>query len=123
ARPFFSEKLIPAMLRLLKKEKAVIPVKKINKTVKMVDSGYIKNTVDRDVLRTAETPQGFDFRCMEKLYKKKNIDRIRPTDEAAVFESAGYKVRVIEDPDFNVKVTEREDLEEVERFMKKRKRG
>ncbi|MFP4466297.1 MAG: 2-C-methyl-D-erythritol 4-phosphate cytidylyltransferase [Candidatus Goldiibacteriota bacterium] len=121
ARPFFSEKLIPAVLRELKKEKAAIPVKKLTSTVKKVKNGYTAATLDRDVLRTSQTPQGFRFDCLKRLYKGKNIEKIKPTDEAALFERAGYKVKIIEDSGFNIKITTREDVEAARQYMKKEK--
>jgi 2-C-methyl-D-erythritol 4-phosphate cytidylyltransferase len=113
ARPKIGAAIIKKVIRALKKEKAVIPVNRIFATVKQVKDGYIENTIDRNTLRTAHTPQGFKYRELMKLYEISNLESSKPTDDAAVFEAAGIKVKIIEDDDENVKVTVRKDLAKV----------
>ncbi len=113
ARPHVSKGLIGKVLKALKKDKAAIPVNRIFATVKQVKDGYITGTLDRNTLRTAHTPQGFKFKELSELYDKGSLEKIKPTDDAAVFEAAGYKVRVIEDDEENVKVTVKGDIKKI----------
>ena len=113
ARPKAAPGLIKDILKALKKEKAVIPVNRIFATVKQVKYGYIEKTMDRNILRTAHTPQGFKYRDLLKLYELNNLESKKPTDDAAVFEAAGFKVKIIEDEEENVKVTVKKDLEKL----------
>jgi 2-C-methyl-D-erythritol 4-phosphate cytidylyltransferase len=115
ARPYVSKGLIEKVVNALKKERAVIPVNRIYATVKRVKNGHIEGTLDRNTLRTAHTPQGFKFRDLSRLYDLKKLEKSRPTDDAAVFEAAGYKVRAIEDAQENVKVTVKNDLDKLKR--------
>jgi 2-C-methyl-D-erythritol 4-phosphate cytidylyltransferase len=50
---------------------------------------------------------------MLKLYVLKKLKKLRPTDDAAVFEAAGYKVRVIEDEVENIKITVKKDIHKI----------
>ena len=113
ARPKAGEPLIRKILAALKKEKAVIPVNRIFATVKQVKDGYIEKTIDRNTLRTAHTPQGFKYKDLLKLYGLQSLESKKPTDDAAVFEAAGIKVRIIEDEEENVKVTVKKDIDKL----------
>ena len=120
ARPSAGRKLIKAIIKALKTSKAVVPVNRIYGTVKEVKNGIIKGTLDREALRTSHTPQGFAYRDMLKLYDIKRLEKLRPTDDAAVFEAAGYKVRALEDGTENIKVTVKKDMERIGSMEKRR---
>jgi 2-C-methyl-D-erythritol 4-phosphate cytidylyltransferase len=113
ARPSAGVSLIKKIIAALKGSKAVVPVNRIFGTVKYVKNGFIESTLDRDILRTSHTPQGFVYKDMLKLYDLKKLKKLRPTDDAAVFEAAGYKVRVIEDEVENIKITVRKDINKI----------
>jgi 2-C-methyl-D-erythritol 4-phosphate cytidylyltransferase len=113
ARPKAPAAVVNKIIALLKKEKAVIPVNRIFATVKKVEGGYVSKTMDRETLRTAHTPQGFKYGDLLKLYSVKTLEKAKPTDDAAVFEAAGYRIKVIEDEEENVKVTVRKDIDKV----------
>jgi 2-C-methyl-D-erythritol 4-phosphate cytidylyltransferase len=117
ARPFFDKRLINKIIKELKKYPAVIPVKKINFTIKKVRGDFIIKTIDRENLRTSHTPQGFKYREILKIYDKKNIAKYKPTDEAVLFEKIGKKVKIIEDEGINIKITTKEDLKLLKRIF------
>ena len=71
ARPLISKKTILDLVSFSKKEKAVILAKKINETVKSVEEGRSKFTVDRSSLWTSETPQVFNQEILQEAYDKK----------------------------------------------------
>jgi 2-C-methyl-D-erythritol 4-phosphate cytidylyltransferase len=113
ARPCAGIKLIKGIIKALKTSEAVVPVNRIYGTVKEVKNGVIKRTIDREALRTSHTPQGFAYRDMLKLYDIRHLEKLRPTDDAAVFEAAGYNVRCIEDEVENIKVTVKRDMAKI----------
>ncbi|MGD0566336.1 MAG: IspD/TarI family cytidylyltransferase [Candidatus Goldiibacteriota bacterium] len=113
ARPRAGAGIIKRIVKGLKTSKAVVPVNRIYGTVKEVKNGIISSTLKRENLRTSHTPQGFNFREMSKLYDIKKLKKLRPTDDAAVFEEAGYKVRCIEDEVENIKVTVKKDMAKI----------
>ena len=110
ARPVFDAQALKAVLASLKTEVAVIPVTRITATVKQVNNGYVVQTIDREILRASVTPQGFKYRELFSLYSASAIKKIRPTDEAFIFENVGYRVAVVEHEGFNLKVTTKEDI-------------
>jgi 2-C-methyl-D-erythritol 4-phosphate cytidylyltransferase len=110
ARPVFDAKALKTVLASLKNEFAVVPATRINATVKQINNGYVVQTIDRDILRAAVTPQGFKYADLLSLYSASVIKKLKPTDEAFVFENVGIRVKVVEHEGFNLKVTNKEDI-------------
>jgi 2-C-methyl-D-erythritol 4-phosphate cytidylyltransferase len=121
ARPVFDAQALKAVLASLKNEVAVIPVTSITSTVKQVRNGYVTCTVDRDSLRASVTPQGYKYMDLFSLYSAKAIQKLKPTDEAFVFENVGFRVKVVEHDGFNLKVTSKEDIKILEAYFDKNK--
>jgi len=117
ARPVFNRALLKKILKHLKKEQAVIPVNRIYATVKLIYGDHVVQTLDRDRLRTSHTPQGFRYAALAKMYKRRHIEKYRPTDEAAAFEKAGYRVKIVEDGNVNIKVTTKKDLDIIKKYI------
>ena len=120
-RPFISPGLVKKMAKLLRKEKAVIPVVKTPATLKMVKNGYISETLDRDNIRLAATPQAFKYKILINLYRMADINKMQPTDESYVFEKAGIKVKYIDEDERNIKITTKNDIEIMKLFLNKEK--
>ncbi len=114
ARPFFNGPLLKKMIEMLETEHAVIPVNRVFPTVKLVYGGLVVKTLDREHLRTSHTPQCFRYSELCRLYDSKKIEKLKPTDEAFMFEAAGYKVAAVDDDVLNIKVTTKEDLKALE---------
>ncbi len=87
---------------------AAIPVKD---TIKVVDdSGIIQSTPNREYLWAAQTPQGFDVDLLKQCHAKGVQKAWEVTDDAALFEKCGYKVKIVEGEETNLKVTTPQDL-------------
>lgn len=114
ARPFFNVPLLKKMIAMLGTQHAVIPVNRVFPTVKLVYGELVVKTLDREHLRTSHTPQCFRYDELCRLYDSKNIEKLKPTDEAYMFEAAGYKVAAVDDEIPNIKVTTKEDLKTLE---------
>jgi len=119
ARPLIDQTLVLKIVKELKNEQAVIPVKRIFATVKMIGKNYVEKTVDREFLRTSQTPQGFRYKILLKLYNQIRLDKTKPTDEGVIFERAGYKVKALEDDSFNLKITTEQDLNILKQMLEK----
>ncbi|MCK5506176.1 MAG: 2-C-methyl-D-erythritol 4-phosphate cytidylyltransferase, partial [Thermodesulfovibrionia bacterium] len=65
-------------------------------------------------------PQAFLFKVIKKAYDLAYGDHFYATDDAALVERMGGRVRIIEGSPFNIKITTPEDLEMVEYFLKKK---
>lgn len=110
-RPFVSRDLIERLIKEAKKYNSVIPGILISDTVKRTDDKLIvQNTIPRENLYRIQTPQVFRYDILVKSFEKAYRDNYIGTDEAAIVEYAGYKIKLTEGEDSNIKVTVKEDL-------------
>lgn len=111
ARPFVSQKMIENLKNGLKKYDAVVPVLPVNDTVKAVDlSGEVKKTLDRSVLKLAQTPQVFQKDLILALHAKAKSDGFLGTDDVSLAEYYGVLVMSVEGDLYNKKITVPEDI-------------
>ena len=93
----------------------VVPVMKIADTVKRVDSQVVRETVDRDSLRAAQTPQGFVAKDLLEAYSATTAEH---TDDASLVQAHGMQVNAIEGDERAFKITTADDLTAAElRFV------
>jgi 2-C-methyl-D-erythritol 4-phosphate cytidylyltransferase len=110
-RPFVSGYLISRLINEAKKFNSVIPGILISDTVKRTDKkSMVVNTIPRENLYRIQTPQVFRYDILIKSFEKAYRDNYIGTDEAAIVEYAGYKIKLIEGEDSNIKITLKEDL-------------
>lgn len=116
-RPFVSGELIRRTIMNAKKYKCALPVMPVSDTVKKIGKdGVVKETIDRNVLVTAQTPQGFRFDILYRAFEKAAAKRFAGTDESSVAEFAGCKVKTFPGESNNIKITLREDLKHTGRI-------
>jgi 2-C-methyl-D-erythritol 4-phosphate cytidylyltransferase len=95
---------------------AAVPVRD---TLKRVDeAGVVLATVEREGLWQAQTPQTFRFDLLEEAIECARREGFRGTDEAALVERLGHRVRVVLGSARNFKVTTPEDVALAERLLK-----
>jgi len=88
-------------------ESAVIPALNVVDTIKEVDrDGYVRNTPDRSVLRAVQTPQGFAVDVLKRAHEASDD----ATDDAALVEALGIKVKTILGEARAMKITNPEDI-------------
>ncbi len=86
---------------------AVIPALNVVDTIKEVDrDGYVRSTPDRAALRAVQTPQGFELSVLRRAHEA-SADA---TDDAALVEALGIKVKTIAGEARAMKITNPEDL-------------
>ncbi len=110
ARPFVTASLIDRTIDAASTHGAAIAALQARDTVKRVAEGVITDTIPRETVYLAQTPQAFR---REVLAAAIEIGRagVEATDEAALAERAGYKVHVVDGDPANVKITTSEDLD------------
>lgn len=113
ARPLVSPGVIQRVLEGAARWGAVIPMVPVKDTLKVVAGGRVLKTLDRSKIGAVQTPQGFKLATLKKAFKKLGKRASRLTDDAAVVESAGMQVKVVEGDPLNFKVTTPEDLRHV----------
>lgn len=123
-RPFVSAGLIDRLLKEIKRPgpdiAGVIPGLSVKETLKEIDNkGFALSTVRRERFRTIQTPQVFSFAVIKKAYDAAYSEGFCATDDAALVERIGGKIKIIEGDPFNIKVTVPEDMDIVEYLLKK----
>ena len=108
ARPFLTLDLIRDGLKVVGKTEAAVAAVPVKDTIKLADDdGLIGETLQRDRLWAAQTPQIFSFNVITRAYGKLAEE---VTDDAAAVERLGYVVQLYMGDYKNIKVTTTEDL-------------
>jgi 2-C-methyl-D-erythritol 4-phosphate cytidylyltransferase/2-C-methyl-D-erythritol 2,4-cyclodiphosphate synthase len=115
ARPFPDAALIDRVIDGLDRAAASIPALPLGDTIKRVEDGLIRETVDRAQLWRAQTPQGFHFAPILAAHHAAAGHVL--TDDAAVAEAAGIAPLIVAGSEENLKVTTAEDLAAAERLL------
>lgn len=110
-RPFVSQKLINRCIDAAYENGACVPVMDLVDTVKQVTKDdFVKKTIDRNKYKAIQTPQTFDYEIIKKCYDMAMEDKIKSTDDSAIVEHYGYKVKAIPGLQKNIKITTQFDL-------------
>jgi 2-C-methyl-D-erythritol 4-phosphate cytidylyltransferase len=116
ARPCIVDEWISEIFSVAAKTGAAIPAIPVGGTVKRVSGGTIVETVPRDGLWEAQTPQVFRRELLLKAYAQRA--GFKATDDAQLVERLGHKVSIVPGSPINLKITTREDLRLAENALK-----
>ena len=124
-RPMLTPELLLACLDAARIHGGAMACRKVAETVKRISpDGFLGETVPRDGLRTAETPQVFRFEPLLNAYRLAAASGEVFTDDAQVMERfAPVRVFPVEHDFPNPKITYRPDLELCGTLLKLRKEG
>ncbi|MDH4100885.1 MAG: 2-C-methyl-D-erythritol 4-phosphate cytidylyltransferase [Nitrospirota bacterium] len=121
-RPFVSDKLLLAALREAGKHDGVVVGYPVKDTMKDVDkTGFVEKTLRRNHMWAIQTPQIFRREVIWDAYMRASEAKVVATDDAALVEWAGYKVKVLEGEHENIKITTPFDLVMGEAILASRK--
>jgi 2-C-methyl-D-erythritol 4-phosphate cytidylyltransferase / 2-C-methyl-D-erythritol 2,4-cyclodiphosphate synthase len=84
-----------------------LPVMRVVDTIKRIDGSTVLETVDREVLRSAQTPQGFLSAELKAAYTSAEGEF---TDDAALMQAAGHTILAVEGDERAFKITTPADL-------------
>ncbi len=119
ARPCLTTDLIERGLAEAQATGAAIAAVPMKDTLKIVNgAGVIQATPARDSLWAAQTPQVFRSDIIAEAYGRQPGD---VTDDAALVEALGYKVKVYMGSYENIKVTTPQDLALAETILRNRR--
>jgi 2-C-methyl-D-erythritol 4-phosphate cytidylyltransferase len=117
ARPCLAEAWIDQVFSAAEKSGAAILAVPVSATLKRVGSDRkIQETVSRDGLWEAQTPQVFRRELLLEAHAKR--DGFAATDDAQLVERIGHAVTVVTGSLINVKITTKEDLRLAEQALK-----
>ncbi len=109
ARPLLAKEWIDRVFKAAEQTGAAIPGVRVTSTLKRVNAkGFIEETVSRDSLWEAQTPQVFRRELLMQAYSKQG--NLKPTDEAQLVEQFGHPIAMVEGSPINMKITTPEDL-------------
>ena len=116
ARPMVAPALIDRVIEALQDTPGVIPGIAVVDTLKRADdAGIITDSVSRDGLWRAQTPQGFKYADLLAVHR--SVIGQELTDDAAVMEASGHRIAVVLGDEDNIKVTTPDDLMRMEEIM------
>lgn len=124
ARPLVAPGAVDRMLELLLEAglAGVVPGVPVIDTIRRVDDAQRSTgIVDREQLRSMQTPQLFVREVLERAYRLARRDGVEATDEAALVELAGHQVQVVPGDPENLKVTTPLDLAVAETLLARRR--
>lgn len=121
ARPLITPAAISACFGAAKQIGAAVSAEPVTDTLHRTDaSGLALETVSRENLWRMQTPQIVETRVLKALLLEARDAGAAITDEISLLLRAGRKARVVENPDWNLKVTYPRDLALAEMLMKNR---
>jgi 2-C-methyl-D-erythritol 4-phosphate cytidylyltransferase len=109
-RPFVSSRMIETCVAEARISGACIVGMPAMDTAKLVNSGQIERTLDRNTIWMAQTPQTFDLNLIRKAHENARSENFMGTDDAMLVERLGHKIRIIAGSRLNIKITTPEDL-------------
>jgi len=115
ARPLITGNWVESVFSAAEKTGAAILATPISSTVKRVDGSTIQETVSRDGLFAAQTPQVFSRELLQEAYAGRGD--FEPTDEAQLVEQTGHEVSIVEGSPLNIKITTQDDFQMAEALL------
>jgi 2-C-methyl-D-erythritol 4-phosphate cytidylyltransferase len=110
ARPLVDPRDVKGVVWALGAAAGAVLCGRVNDTVKRIDSsGFVCETIDREDLRLAQTPQVFRISALFRAWAEDDGHH-QWTDEAALLESVGMPVRSVVAQHPNPKLTTEGDL-------------
>jgi 2-C-methyl-D-erythritol 4-phosphate cytidylyltransferase len=120
-RPLIEE-VIKNMSEILRNKEecgGIVPGVPLKDTIKEATDGIIRKTLRRDSLWAIQTPQIFPYKSIFSAYNKARKEEFYSTDDAAIVEKYGGKVKVVMGSYRNIKITTPEDLDIAEFLLRK----
>ena len=120
-RPFIDNKMISSVLGAAETFGAAIPGVAVKPTIKEVEKGnFVAATLRRETLVDVQTPQAFRKDLLLRAYDKafsEGAEAAEATDDSALVERLGIKVKVVDGSCRNIKITTQEDLRYAKMLM------
>jgi 2-C-methyl-D-erythritol 4-phosphate cytidylyltransferase / 2-C-methyl-D-erythritol 2,4-cyclodiphosphate synthase len=114
ARPMVPSGTVPALLAALVHSPGAIPAAAVADTLKRTKGGFIQETIPREGLFRAQTPQAFRF---STLLTAHDAGVAGATDDASLLEAIGLSVAIVPGSESNIKLTYPDDLARLEAAM------
>ena len=113
-----SEEIIAAIDACVEFGAAAVGVKSKDTLKKADADGFIEGTLDREYVYNIQTPQVFKLDEILNFHNESKTDSF--TDDCALAESFGKRIKIVPGSYDNIKITTPEDMEIAEKILEKR---
>jgi len=122
--PFIDEKTVLDSIEAARKYEAAVVGFRARDTIKEVDAkGFISKTLERKKLWHIQTPQTIRYGSAIRAFKKAFDEDYFGTDDVSLVERLGKKVKIVECPFENIKITLPNDVEFANKLLKNSRIG
>jgi len=123
-RPLLEPDVIDRVVESVEKYGSGVAALPVTDTIKKADGqGFVQSTLSRENLWQVQTPQGFWLEELRLAHEKAKEKGIEATDDAALLEALGRKVRLVEGDIWNIKITYPQDIGLMEAHLYQRKKS
>jgi 2-C-methyl-D-erythritol 4-phosphate cytidylyltransferase/2-C-methyl-D-erythritol 2,4-cyclodiphosphate synthase len=118
ARPFVGADLIARVIEALREHPAALPALPVTDTLKRGRDGHVADTLPRETLWRAQTPQGFHFDAILAAHRAAAKEpEATFTDDAGLAEWFGLDVALVEGAEENRKLTTAADIASADELL------
>ena len=118
ARPLIRTSDIKKIVESAKENGAALLAVPSKDTVKEVQNGIVTQTLPRESVWLAQTPQGFRKELLQEAFSSAEKEGYIGTDDASLVERIGKDVAIVEGHSSNIKVTVTPDIGVVQSLLK-----
>lgn len=124
ARPLLTPTFVEAVLQALPGFDGAVAAVPPKDTIKEAGpDGLVRGTLRRQDLWAVQTPQAFPYRKLMEAYEAAGKDGFYSTDDSALVERIGGRVKVVPGSYENIKITTPEDIGIAEAILTRRRAG
>lgn len=109
-RPLISPRLVRESIDVARNNDGALVAVPAKDTIKTVRDGIVIDTLPREMLWQAQTPQSFRFSTIFVAHRSAEQEGFAGTDDASLVERRGGVVRIVRGDYKNIKITTPEDL-------------
>ena len=109
ARPFVTEDLIQRSISACEFADGAVVGVPSKDTVKFSENGLVKETLDREKIWLAQTPQCFHKNKLLQALYYAETENLTGTDESALMEAMGFSIKLVDGDSNNFKITTKDD--------------
>jgi len=120
SNPLAKQNEIIACLNVAKQYGAAAVGFPLKDTIKRIKNGIVENTIDRTDIYQIQTPQAVKYRLFVEAFKNAKKKNLKFTDDVALVEALGKKVKIVPCSYENIKITTEDDLRIAEGILMKR---
>lgn len=123
ARPFIRKDRIAEVVEAAGRFGAALLAVPVKDTIKKVSGGQVVDTLKRESLWSAQTPQAFRLSIILRAHRQGKINHVVATDDASLVEQLSLPVKVVKGSYRNIKLTTPEDMAVAEKFLEEEEKS